>query len=371
MSGRSQRCLGAACNDAQVTRIAAVGTALGEHTYEQGVITEAFERLVVHDAAGRAMLRRFHANTGVRTRHLALRLEEYEGLDGFGAANDAWIRIGVELGEKAIREALSAANLQASDIDLLVTTTVTGVAAPSLDARLVQRLGMRDDVKRVPMFGLGCVAGASGTARVHDYLAGHPDHVAILLSVELCSLTVQRDDPSVPNLVASGLFGDGAAAVLMVGERRAAGLGLEGPTVRATRSRFYEDTERVMGWDIGGSGFRIVLSADVADVVDAYLGADVKGFLSDNGLDVSDIRHWIAHPGGPKVIDAMTRTLGLREDALALTRRSLADIGNLSSASVLHVLRDTLRDHAAGTGDSALMLAMGPGFCSELVLLQW
>ena len=252
-----------------------------------------------------------------------------------------------------------------------MTTTVTGVAAPSLDARLVQPLGLRTDVKRVPMFGLGCVAGAAGVARVHDYLLGHPDGVAVLLAVELCSLTVQRDDPSIANLIASGLFGDGAAAVVMVGERRAEAMGLTGPHVVTSRSRFYDDTERVMGWDVGSSGLRIVLAASVADVVRGHLGSDVKGFLADQGLDVADVEHWVAHPGGPKVVDAVVETLGLPTEALDPTRESLAAVGNLSSASVLHVLADVLRDHPAGSGVPAVMLAMGPGFCSEMVLLRW
>jgi alkylresorcinol/alkylpyrone synthase len=198
----------------------------------------------------------------------------------------------------------------------------------------------------------------------------------VLLSVELCSLTVQKDDASTPNLVASGLFGDGAAAVVMMGERR--GRGVAGPTVVATRSRFYPDTERVMGWDIGGTGFRIVLSASVADVVETHLGQDVKEFLAgadaggpDTGLDLADIVHWVAHPGGPKVLEAMQRALALPDGALDVTWKSLAAIGNLSSGSVLHVLRDTMAAHPAGTGEPALLLAMGPGFCAELVLLDW
>lgn len=357
-----------------MTRIVAVGSALGAYRYPQARITEEFGAIVVPDPERRGVLQRFHAAAGVRTRHLALPVETYADLDGFTAANDAFLRVGLDLAEKAVREALELAGLQPQDIDVIMSVTVTGVGAPSLDARLVPRLGLRTDVKRIPVFGLGCVAGAAGIARLHDYLQGHPDEVAVLLSVELCSLTVQKDDPSTPNLVASGLFGDGAAAVVLVGERRAAALGMVGPQVVASRSRFYPDTERVMGWDIGGSGFRIVLSASVADVVEAHLGQDVKEFLADCGaspMDSSDIAIWIAHPGGPKVLEAMQRALALPPGALEVTWKSLAAIGNLSSGSVLHVLRDTMTAVRPGSGAPALLLAMGPGFCAELVLLSW
>lgn len=361
-----------------------MGSALGAYAYPQARITEEFGAIVVPDPTRRGLLERFHAAAGVQTRHLALPLEDYATLDGFTAANDAFLRVGTDLGELAVRDALEAAGVRPDEVDVIMSVTVTGLGAPSLDARLVPRLGLRTDVKRVPVFGLGCVAGAAGIARLHDYLLGHPDDVAVLLSVELCSLTVQKDDASTPNLVASGLFGDGAAAVVMMGERRARGVG--GPTVVATRSRFYPDTERVMGWDIGGTGFRIVLSASVADVVEAHLGQDVKEFLASwpgagssgasssgggAGLDLADIGHWVAHPGGPKVLGAMQRALALPDGALDVTWKSLAAIGNLSSGSVLHVLRDTMAAHPTGTGEPALLLAMGPGFCAELVLLDW
>ena len=249
----------------------------------------------------------------MQRRHLALPMEEYAALAGFGAANDVFIDVGTRLGAEAVGSALAAVGLDPSDVDVLMSTTVTGVAAPTLDARLVPVLGLRPDVRRVPLFGLGCVAGAAGVARLHDLVAGDPDAVAVLLSVELCSLTVQRDDTSMANLVASGLFGDGAAAVVLVGDRRAARLGIDGPTVVATRSRLYPDTERVMGWDIGGSGFRIVLAASVADVVEEHLGQDVTAFLGDHDLKVDDVETWVAHPGGPKVLHAMSRTLGLAD----------------------------------------------------------
>ena len=194
-----------------MTVIAAVGRALAQHRYAQAQITDAFAwRVVGQDSGARRLLQRVHGNAGVQTRHLALPLEEYSRLDSFTVANDAWIRVATELGERAMLAALADVELAPSDIDLLMTTTVTGVAAPSLDARLVGLLGLRPDIKRVPLFGLGCVAGAAGVARVHDYLLGHPDEVAVLLAVELCSLTIQNDDSSVANLVASGLFGDGA-----------------------------------------------------------------------------------------------------------------------------------------------------------------
>lgn len=257
---------------------------------------------------------------------------------------------------------------------MVMTTTVTGLAVPSVEARLIPRLGLRPDVKRLPVFGLGCVAGAAGIARVHDYLQGHPDEVAVLLSLELCSLTVQRDDTSMANIVASGLFGDGAAAVVMVGARRAELLGINGPEVLTSRSRMYPETERTMGWDIGGSGFRIVLSPGVADVITSNLGADVCAFLAANSLTKDDIAAWVCHPGGPKVLEAMESALDLHDGQLDVTWRSLAAIGNLSSASVLHVLGDTLSGrgvHPPDLGSPGLLMAMGPGFCAELVLLRW
>jgi alkylresorcinol/alkylpyrone synthase len=205
-------------------------------------------------------------------------------------------------------------------------------------------------------------------ARVHDHLLGHPDGVAVLLSVELCSLTVQRDDTSVANLVASGLFGDGAAAVVMVGSGR--GGDRVFPRVLATRSRLYPDSERAMGWDVGATGLRIVLGVEVPDLVRANLRDDVDRFLAGHGLTRDDIGWWVAHPGGPKVLEAMAEALEVDREALGVTWRSLDRIGNLSSASVLHVLADTLRDHPPAPGTHGVLMAMGPGFCLELVLLQ-
>lgn len=354
--------------------IAGVHAVVGPYGYSQGEITEAFTAVMSPQGAEQKAINRILSATGVSHRNLAIPIEDYATLADFGAANDEFIRVGLNLGEDAVLGALAAANLTAADVDVIMSTTVTGLAAPSLEARLIPRVGMRADVKRVPMFGLGCVAGAAGIARLHDYLVGHPDDVAVLLSVELCSLTHQHNDVSMTNIVASGLFGDGAAAVVMVGANRAARMGLTGPKVVASRSRMYPDTERAMGWDIGGSGFRIVLSTDVPRIVQENLGDDVRDFLGDHDLKISDIERWVSHPGGPRVLDAMESALGLHDGQLDVTWRSLAAIGNLSSASVLHVLCDTLDGSGSAVpegGTPGLLMAMGPGFCAELVLLQW
>jgi alkylresorcinol/alkylpyrone synthase len=170
-------------------------------------------------------------------------------------------------------------------------------------------------------------------------------------------------------MIASGLFGDGAAAVVAVGSQHPGAT--DGPRVVDTLSHLYPDTERAMGWDVGTTGLRIVLGAEVPDLVVTYLAADVEALLSKHGLGITDISRWICHPGGPKVIEAIQSTLGLDEDDLALTWRSLNTIGNLSSASVLHVFKDTLAQRPSAPGDWGILMAMGPGFCAELVLLQW
>jgi alkylresorcinol/alkylpyrone synthase len=276
-----------------------------------------------------------------------------------------------DLGERAVRDALEASGIAPAEEDFLMFTTVTGISAPSVDALLVPRIGLRPDVKRVPMFGLGCVAGAAGLARLEDYLAGHPDDVAVLVSVELCSLTVQRDDDSMANLVASGLFGDGAAAVVAVGTERAERTGLRGPDIVATRSALYPHSEHVLGFNPGSTGFRIVLTAGVADVVEEHFGDDVRSFLGGYGLAPHDISAWIAHPGGPRILETFSRALELPDGALRLSWESMAAVGNLSSASVLHVLADSLLQEPRRPGDTGLLFALGPGVSAELVLLRW
>lgn len=349
-------------------RVAAIGTAFPPNYYNQDELLAALQNVWSKRFFNQNRLESLHRNVLVGGRHLALPLSEYEQrVTSWGAANDAWIEVSQQVGEAAIRQAMDKASLPLDEIGCLIFVSVTGVATPSIDARLMNRLELSPGVRRVPIFGLGCVAGAAGVSRAADYLKAYPDQVAVLLSVELCSLTLQLQDLSIANLISSGLFGDGAAAVVMVGENRPA----VGPKVLATRSIFYRDTERVMGWDISEKGFQVVLSAAVPDVVRDHLRHDVDEFLADQGLTRLDIQSWVAHPGGPRVLAAMEEALEVPREALGVTWKSLKEIGNLSSASVLMVLEETMAHHRPEPGNLGLLLALGPGFCSELVLLEW
>ncbi|PND58301.1 type III polyketide synthase [Mycobacterium sp. ENV421] len=347
-------------------RVTGTAVAFTEHRYNQD---EVSAQLTSFAEPGFA---RFAASSGVEYRSLALPLERYPRLTGFTEANAAYLEVAAELGEQAVRRALDAAHVRPDEVDAIVTVSSTGVAVPTIDARIASAVGLRPDVKRIPLFGLGCVAGAAGLARVHDYLRGFPDQVAVLLSVELCSLTLQRDDTSIPALIGVCLFGDGAAAVVAAGaDRVPAGLPLHpGPRILATRSRLFADTVDVMGWNVSSSGFQLVMSRDVPKMADDHLRDEVDRFLADHGLTTADISTWVCHPGGPKVLDAMHNAIGMPPEALRHSWQSMRDNGNISSASVLDVLDRTVADGPTA-GSLGLMLAMGPGFSFELLLLGW
>ncbi|HEY5230430.1 MAG TPA: 3-oxoacyl-[acyl-carrier-protein] synthase III C-terminal domain-containing protein [Galbitalea sp.] len=347
-----------------MTRIAAVAPVVPDFCYTQAEITAEVAPLLAHGESHRSVLERVHGNSGIDTRYTVLPLERYRDLGSFTETNELFIQAATDLCARALTAALDECGLAPSDVDFVLFTSVTGISAPSIDGLLISRLGLRPNIKRIPSYGLGCVAGAAGIARVHDYLVGHPDEVGVLLAVELCSLTLQRNDESMANFVASGLFGDGAAAVVMVGDNRAQA----GPTVVDTRSVVYPDSEGVIGFNVGETGFEIVLTAEVAEVIGKHFPSNVASFLADNARDLSDIDTWFAHPGGPRILEAFADSLRLPDDALALSYASLARVGNLSSASVLHVL-------AAGfdqpSGSNGLLFAVGPGVSAEFVLLEW
>jgi alkylresorcinol/alkylpyrone synthase len=348
-------------------KIASAASAFPQHYYPQKFLLERLQEFWGDRLKNPQMLARLHRNVAVDGRHLALAPEKYYELDAWGKANDAWIRVAQELGEQALCRALHHAGLAPNQLGALLFTSVTGISSPSIDAMLINRMGLPRNIRRVPIFGLGCVAGAAGIARAADYVRAYPAQSAALVSVELCSLTIQREDLSVANLISSGLFGDGSAAVVVTGDE----VNAIGPEILATRSVFYPETEEMMGWNISEKGFRITLSPEVPRLIRQHLGHDVDAFLEDHDCARSDIGSWVLHTGGPKVLEATAAALGLNRGQVDASWDCLKRVGNLSSASVLVVLEDVMRHRRPEPGTLGVLAAMGPGFCSELVLLKW
>jgi alkylresorcinol/alkylpyrone synthase len=358
-------------------RIAGVASAFPENYYQQEILVEALKNDWRARLSNPGILDRLEDSMKVDGRFTVEKIDFYTSMTTWGQANNCWIKHSLDLGEKALCRALSRAGLEPKDLSAIFVTSVTGIAAPSIDARLVNRMGLSRNIKRIPIFGLGCVAGAAGISRAADYVRGYKDQAAALLSIELCSLTLQRDDLSMAHMISALLFGDGAAATIVVGSEMKNGSNgngkrhYKGPEIVATKSIFYPNTERVMGWDICEKGFRIVLSPEVPDTVIKHLGNDVDEFLAEHGLQRRDVKSWVMHTGGPKVLEATEQALGISAKDLEPSWNCLRKVGNISSTSVLLVLEDVYMHRQPAPGTLSILAAMGPGFCSELVLLRW
>jgi alkylresorcinol/alkylpyrone synthase len=345
-----------------------VTTALPPYYATQSEIVEFLGQQKIMKPAQFERFKRFMESVQVKGRHLSVPLHDYLNItNSFAKKNEAWLKTSMNLLEKAVGELLEQANLEAKNISLLMSTSITGLTIPSLEARLMNKFAFKASTKRVPLFGLGCLAGAAGIARAHDYLKAYPEEAVIFFSSELCSLTVQLTDVSVANMISTSLFGDGAAAVLLVGESHP----LKNKCklkILETQSSFYPETEEIMGWDIVDQGFKIILSSGVPELVQKYVPSDLTRILNKRKMTQRDLEFFVSHPGGPKVLEAMELALELKQNELKSSWKSLSEIGNLSSASVLFILKETIENLKQER--FGLMTAMGPGFCSEMLILE-
>lgn len=347
----------------------AVGTAVPDHTLKQDE-ARAFAKELFQDAF--TNIDRYlpiFEHTSIQTRRLARPREWFEEERPFSERNDAYTETACQLGELALQRCLEAAGIQAKEVDHLFFVSTSGIATPSIDARLVHRLHFSPHVKRTPIWGLGCAGGAAGLARAYEYARAFPESRVVLLAVELCSLTFRRGDRTKSNLVATSLFADGAAAVLITGDQ--VSLPTQNrPQIIDTLSTTWPDSLDVMGWDVDDNGLRVVFSRDIPNLVRREVRPAVEGFLSRQGLGLGELDRVIAHPGGMKVLSAYEETLELDAQVLGFSRSVLGEFGNMSSVTVLFVLeRELAEQHHEGS--YGLLTALGPGFSSEMMLLQW
>ena len=344
-------------------------TSFPKHEYSQEELSHFLG--TIHPKNSDA-IKRIFKNALVAKRRLSLPLEIYKNLAGLELRNNHWQETAMKLQIQNLEYFFEDLKFPLEDISIIFSTTITGLSIPSIEAKLMNLFPFSKKTKRVPIFGLGCLGGVSLVARAHDYLVAYPKEAVLILATELCSLTFQINDFNMSNIIGTSLFADGAGAIIMVGDEHP--WKIKGSyQICASESSFFPNTERVMGWDIVDQGFKLVLSGDVPKIVSDHLIPSMNHFLQSNKLSVEDIKFYISHPGGPKVLYAIEESLNLSTDQLALSYESLKDHGNMSSVSVINVLERSI-NHVKKKSKClqryGMMLAMGPAFCSEIVLVK-
>ncbi len=347
-----------------VPRLLALGTASPQHDLEQGEVAERAARIFAGMSGGFHRLMPVYRNAAIAHRQSTMPIEWYEAEHGFAERNELFLEQATALLQVAAGKALAAAGLRPEDIDGLVTVTSSGIATPSLDARLMQLMGFRPETMRLPMVGLGCAGGVLGLARTAAMARAMPEARLLFLVVELCGLTFRRQDHSKSNLVATALFGDGAAAAVISAR---ADNGSNFPSFGACGEHTWPNSLDVMGWQVANDGLQVMFSRDIPHLVRNDLRPVVDAFLDREGLNMAAIDGFVCHPGGAKVLDALEACFDLVPGSMKPARQVLHDHGNMSAVTLLFVLQAAI---AAGGKGRQLLLALGPGFTAGMQLLD-
>ena len=310
-----------------------------------------------------------YENANVQTRYFTTPLEWFNETHSFTDVNDLYIQTALDLSEKATSELAKKCGIRTQDFDVVFFISTTGLSTPSIDARLLNRIPMSPHIKRIPIWGLGCAGGAGGIARAYDYLKAYPTHRALIIAVELCSLAFQKNDLSSTNVISTAIFGDGAAACALYGDD--VPLPTDGratPSVLGSLSTIYPDTLDLMSWRVTSEGFKVQLSREIPSIVTSLVKGNIEEFLRGNEIPLDRVSHYIFHPGGMK---AYAEGMGVPLETFTHSINALRNFGNMSSVTIYFILKYFLENTKDHSGEYGLMGALGPGFSSELVLLQW
>jgi alkylresorcinol/alkylpyrone synthase len=353
-------------------RLIALATGVPGHVVSQDDIKQLATRLFPTTIRDNPRVLEVFDNAEIERRHLCVSPDWLGERHGLGERNDLYIENATQLGSQVARAALDRAGLTPRDVDHIIFVSSTGLATPSIDALLANRLDCRADVRRTPIWGLGCAGGAAGLARARDFALADVKARVLLVALELCSFTFQPTDDSKRNLIATAIFADGAAAAVVEGCQAAKPSRADHRPLElvASNSVLWKDTLDVMGWSIYDDGLHVVFSRDIPSIVRESVRPSLVPFLERHGLSLDDAHHLVAHPGGVKVLRAYADALEIAPERLRHARAVLRDYGNMSSPSCLFVLERFLAAGDIGPGQRALVTALGPGFSAEYVLMK-
>ncbi|WP_318245847.1 type III polyketide synthase [Bacillus tianshenii] len=356
-------------------KILSVGTAIPKYPISQNTAVEFAKELFEESFKDINRLLTVFQNGQIEKRHFAKDVEWFSTPHTFEEKNNIYLEEAVAYGVNAIQACLSntvtlKSPVQYEEIEAIFYISTTGMSTPSIEARIMNKLPFSPYTKRIPIWGLGCAGGAAGLSRAYEYCLAFPDAKVLVLCVELCSLTFQKNDHSKSNLVGTSLFADGIACVLVAGDCVAVDGKQAYPNILGSQSTLMKDSEDVMGWEIKNEGLYVVFSRDIPSIIENWLAPNVKRFLDQQDIRLEEIEHFVFHPGGKKVLEAYKESLGIPVEKLETSMKVLKEYGNMSSATVLYVLKEIM-ETKAGKGQIGIAGALGPGFSSELLLLKW